>query len=130
MVAEANNTKPNILYVEDDLSSRDILRKIVLSLDCDFSWAGSGEEGVAKARNEKPDLVFVDIKLHDIDGYEVIKSIRETYASIPIVAITSHDMQEAGRSVVEAGGNELFQKPAQYEAIKVVIYKYLPQLNK
>lgn len=129
MSAGASNSKPGILYIEDDLSSMDIVRKIVTSFDCEFVWAGMGIEGVAKARTNKPDLVFVDIELHDIDGYEVIKSIRETYASLPIIAITSHDIQEVCRNVLQAGGNEVLQKPAQFETLKTVIHKYIPKLN-
>lgn len=130
MSAGANNSKPSILYIEDDLSSMDIVRKIVSSFECEFVWAGLGIEGVSKARTNKPNLVFVDIILNDIDGYEVIKLIREKYKSIPIVAITSHDISEVGAAALMAGANEMFEKPARYETLSAVILKYIPELNK
>ena len=67
--------KKTILYIEDNMDNMRIVRKLVESMDYNFFWGWSGLQGIGLCIEHKPDLIFLDIDLHDISGIDVLKQL-------------------------------------------------------
>jgi two-component system cell cycle response regulator DivK len=81
-----------ILVVEDQEDNRQILRDMLSATDYEVIEAENGEEALAAAAKERPDLILMDIRLPILDGYEATRRIKaDPYlSSIPIIAVTSY----------------------------------------
>lgn len=78
-----------ILLVEDETSIRKFI-KITLERDNYIVFeAGTGEDGIELARNEKPDIVLLDVMLPGIDGFEVCRILREDFPGLGIIMLTA-----------------------------------------
>jgi len=89
--------------------------------------AGDGEGGVSLAREERPDIILMDIGLPVISGWEAtgrIKSMPET-KSIPIIALTSHAMAGDREKALEAGFDEHETKPVDLDRLLSKIRSFL-----
>lgn len=76
-----------ILIVEDDKFLRELITQKVLKEGYQAVEAINGEEGVAKAKEEKPDLMLLDLILPGIDGFEVLRQIRESADTVHVPVI-------------------------------------------
>src|SRR5512142_758987 len=115
-----------ILVVEDTEDNRTILRDRFESVGYAVIEATTGEDGVAKAQSERPDLILMDIQLPVIDGYEAtrrIKAIPEL-ARIPIVAVTSHALSDDEQKARAAGCDDYVAKPFSPRALLAKVRKY------
>ena len=81
-----------ILVVEDQEDNRRILRDLLMASGYELTEATTGEEGLALAERETPDLILMDIQLPGMDGYEVTRRVKANPAlkHIPIIAVTSY----------------------------------------
>ena len=80
-----------IIIVEDDKFLRDLITQKVLKEGYLVVEAVNGEEGVAKAKEEKPDLMLLDLILPGIDGFEVLRQVKENpeTSSIPVIILSN-----------------------------------------
>lgn len=85
-----------ILVIEDDRFLRELIKKKLLLEGFDVADAVDGEEGVKKTKEEKPDLILLDLILPSIDGFEVLSKIKEdsTTASIPVIILSNLGQRE------------------------------------
>ena len=116
-----------ILLVEDDEYSRDMLSRRLMRKGYVVVMAGDGEGGVSLAREERPDIILMDIGLPVISGWEAtgrIKSMPET-KSIPIIALTSHAMAGDREKALEAGFDEHETKPVDLDRLLSKIRSFL-----
>ena len=93
------------LLVEDDELNRDSLRRLLQRRGYDILLAVDGEEALAVARAESPDVILMDMRLPGIDGWEAtrrLKAAPETRA-IPIIALTAHAMASDRDQSLAAG---------------------------
>jgi two-component system cell cycle response regulator DivK len=104
-----------ILVVEDNERNAKLLRDVLEHRGYQVLVAGTGEDGVALAKEHRPALVLMDIQLPGIDGIEAFELLREDAATrdIPVVAVTASAMQEE-RARIETVGFAGYQpKPIQ-----------------
>ncbi len=101
-----------ILIVEDVEFNRDLLVQL-LEDDYDIVTAEDGEQGIEMARNERPDLILMDMSLPVIDGWEATRRIKADAAisAIPIVALTAHAMQGDEEKARACGCDDYLTKP-------------------
>jgi CheY-like chemotaxis protein len=80
-----------VLLIDDDPTSRYLVRRYLADTSIVISEAASGIEGVRRAQEERPDLVCLDLKMPDIDGYEVLARLAadDRTRAIPVIVITS-----------------------------------------
>jgi DNA-binding NtrC family response regulator len=79
-----------ILVIDDEASIRDTLRMILEYEGYRCLVAATGEEGLATARSESPDLVFLDIKMPGMDGLDVLAQLKAQDEALPVVMISGH----------------------------------------
>lgn len=93
----AENTKARLLLVEDDITLIKMYERKFKSDGYEVITAFDGEEGLAKATSEKPDMVVLDIMLPKMDGLQVFKKLRsqpETFKT-PVLLLTNFDQEDA-----------------------------------
>jgi len=97
--------KAKILLVDDDPDFVDATR-IVLETEYDVSVALNGDEGLAKARAEKPDLIILDIIMPDKDGFMVCEELKSdaNLADVPVMMLTSFAERKGETSLAVTQG--------------------------
>ena len=102
-----------LLFVEDNEMNRDMLSRRLERKGYTVVCAVDGQEGVNKARAEKPDLILMDMSLPVIDGWEATRRLKEggDTKAIPLIALTAHAMEGDERKAREAGCDDYDTKP-------------------
>jgi two-component system cell cycle response regulator DivK len=117
-----------ILVVEDQEDNRRILRDLLIGVEFEVIEAENGEEGVAAAATQRPDLILMDIQLPVLDGYEATRRIKANpaLAAIPIIAITSYALSGDEEKARAAGCDDYVTKPYSPRKLLAKIREYLP----
>ena len=104
---------PKILLVEDNEMNRDMLARRLVRKGFEVAVAVDGEEGVAMARADVPDLILMDMSLPVLDGWEATRRLKadpKTKAT-PVIALTAHAMAGDKERALEAGCDDYDTKP-------------------
>ena len=103
-VVRAPVNMPTALVVDDEITSRYVLRRYLTAAGCRVIEASGGQEGLARAVSEQPDVVFLDITMPDMLGTEVLARLKRDPATarIPVVIATSLAIDDAERARLEA----------------------------
>ncbi len=112
--------KPRILVIDDEAAIRDSLRMIIEYEGYEFVGAASGPEGIAVVEREAPDLVFLDIKMPGMDGFDVLERIKAV-SDVPIVMISGHGTGATGADAVRRGAFDFIDKPPDTDRLLVTI---------
>jgi CheY-like chemotaxis protein len=110
-----------LLVVEDNVDARRTLRALLEALGHEVDEAGDGEAGIAAALERRPHLVFVDIGLPRVDGYEVARRLRAAGLEGRLVALTGYGRDDDVERAREAGFDEHLLKPASLEQLRAAI---------
>jgi two-component system cell cycle response regulator DivK len=118
-----------ILYIEDNLTNRLLVKRILMVEDHTVLEAKDGMAGLRIAEQEVPDLILVDINMPDMDGYEVTERLRKISAlrKIPIVALTANVLRGDRERSLEAGCDGYIQKPLDVDMLPSQIEAFLRQ---
>jgi CheY-like chemotaxis protein len=108
-----------VLLVEDNEMNRDMLSRRLIRKGYEIVMAVDGEEAVAKAGSERPDLILMDMSLPLIDGWEATRRIKAAEATkrIPVIALTAHAMSGDREKAIEAGCNDYDTKPIELQRL-------------
>lgn len=116
-----------ILVVDDISHNRTLVMTFLGRYNVELFEAENGEEAVAKAIEIKPDLIFMDIRMPKMDGYEATRLIKSNKltAGIPIIALTASTMQDELNKVM-SHFDGFIQKPVHKKTLINELIKYLP----
>lgn len=103
-------TQPKILVIEDDPQIRKFLSITLTSHDYAVIPAQTGGEGIRLATSVKPDAVLLDLGLPDMDGTDVIRSLRE-WSNIPVMVLSVRNQEEEKVKAFDLGANDYVTKP-------------------
>jgi signal transduction histidine kinase/DNA-binding response OmpR family regulator len=101
-----------ILLVEDDPAVRAVMRKMLEKLGCAVTEAEDGEQGLSSIERERPSLIFLDLLMPVMDGFEFADRVRRhsEWKSIPIVVVTSHELTRHERRRLNGNIEAVIQK--------------------
>ena len=118
-----------VMGVDDESTILQFLRAIVAQAGFDFVEASSGEEALAVARQAKPDLIFLDVTMEGINGYETCRRLRadDPGLAAPVIFLTARRSKEAVQKALDAGGNDFMIKPFQPRAVLERLARWLPE---
>jgi CheY-like chemotaxis protein len=104
-----------ILIVEDNEMNRDMLSRRLIRRGYQIVMAVDGEEGIAAAKAENPDLILMDMSLPVVDGWEATRRLKAEISTrgIPIIGLTAHAMAGDREKVIQAGGDDYDTKPVE-----------------
>ena len=123
-VIDNTNPKKATLLIAEDNESNYILIRAVLK-EYDLLHAHDGNEAVRLYREHRPDLILMDLKMPDMDGYEATVEIRKEDSDIPIIAVTAFAFSEDEQRVKQNGFNGYAAKPIKPAELKKIIVQYL-----
>ena len=106
-----------ILVIDDDPKIRSVVRRGLVYEGFRVTEAGSGEEGLDKARDQTPDLVVLDVMLPGIDGLEVCRRLREAGDEVSILMLTARDEVKDRVEGLETGADDYLVKPFSFEEL-------------
>lgn len=115
--------KKNVLIVEDDPSNYELLKAILRKTNASIKWAKNGLEALDICTNESPDLILMDIKMPDMDGYETVTRLRKMKISAPIIAQTAFARLEDENKILSSGFDAYLSKPIEKNKLFLVINK-------
>lgn len=118
-----------ILHVEDNELNRKIIRDLLRRTSYRLIEAPDGEAAVAVARQQRPDLILMDVQLPKISGIEATRILRAepATADIPIIAITSFALSGDEQRAKDAGASAYLAKPYSPFTLLEMIRKLLPE---
>lgn len=103
--------KRKILIIEDESSIRGFIKIGFQRSNYIILEAGTGEEGLEKAREHNPDIVILDIMLPGIDGFEVCRALRSEFPNMGIIMLTARDLDMDKIMGLEYGADDYLVKP-------------------
>ncbi len=117
----------NILLVEDNIINQEILIGILEHTGIIVDIANNGKEAVDKflENQTKYELIFMDIQMPIMDGYEAAKLIKDENKNIPIVALTANAMREDIKNTKAVGMDDHLNKPIEMDKLYAILLKYL-----
>lgn len=124
--------RPRILIADDNVQNVELLEVFLEELDCEVITAYDGEETLHAIREQKPDLILLDIMMPRISGFEICRQIKEDpeTRSLPVLMVTA--LNEAGdvERAVQAGADDFISKPIQKDDLLQRVRALLKVKNK
>jgi two-component system, NtrC family, response regulator len=114
-----------VLIIDDDKIIRDWIANVVTQLGHSSFNARTLEEGLRKAQSEPFDIVFIDVRLPDGSGLDIIPKIKATRFFPEIIVITGLGDPDEAELAIKSGAWDYLEKPASFEAIKLPILRAL-----
>ncbi|OCQ95723.1 response regulator receiver protein [Nostoc sp. MBR 210] len=121
-----------ILVIEDEVQICSNIQQILGLSDFQTVSANNGIDGLRLAKSEKPDLICCDIMMPDLDGYGVLKALREDHEtdSIPVILLTAKVERSDLRHGMELGADDYITKPFSPEELLKAIEMRLARVAK
>jgi two-component system, cell cycle response regulator DivK len=112
-----------VLVVEDNEKNLKLLRDVLEYAGYRVVEAVTGEAGVRLARQERPDLILLDIRLPDIDGIEVLRRIRSdaSLRGVPVLAVSASVMPDEQQRIVASGFDAFIAKPISIKPLLAAV---------
>jgi two-component system cell cycle response regulator DivK len=125
----SSNEKTTILYVEDNLDNRVLVRRILMSENYAVLEAVNAADALKILNNARPDLILMDINMPDMDGYTLTARIKAMpgFERIPILALTANVMRGDKEKTLEAGCDGYIQKPLDIDQLIREVERFLPR---
>ncbi len=116
---EQNN--PTVLIVDDEIEFASTLVARLKLRNFPATMANSGTAALEAIEKEPPDVLILDLKMPDLDGLEVLASLKESYPALAVIILTGHGSFEAGRQGMELGAYNDIMKPVDLNLLLVKI---------
>jgi CheY-like chemotaxis protein len=117
-----------ILYVEDNEDNVYVLKERLVRAGYTVVVAANGEQGIAMARTERPDLIIMDLSLPVLDGWEATRRLKADAETrdIPVIALSAHAMTGDREKALAAGCDDYDSKPINIVRLRAKILALLP----
>ncbi|MCK4353313.1 sigma-54-dependent Fis family transcriptional regulator, partial [candidate division WOR-3 bacterium] len=112
---------PKILIIDDDKDVRWTLSKLLNNEGYKTLEASDGKSGISSACNNLPDLIFLDIKLPDLNGIEVLRKIKELSKDLIIIVLTGYGTIDNAVRAIKIGAYDYITKPFDIDKLKVIV---------
>lgn len=118
---------PKILLVEDNEMNRDMLSRRLARKGLEVLIATDGEQGIAMATSEIPDVILMDMSLPVLDGWSATRRLKTSpqTQAIPIIALTAHAMSGDRDKCIAAGCDDYDTKPVEFNRLLSKIQTFL-----
>ena len=113
----------HILLIDDEPAQITSIKSFLKRRDYTVSSANSGLDGINIVKDGNIDLVFTDYRMPEMDGLEVVKSIKEINPELPVVVITAFSDIKDAVQVMKEGAFDYLSKPIQLEELEILVKK-------
>jgi CheY-like chemotaxis protein len=115
------NQNLSILLAEDNLFNRKVNQTLFKSLGFEIDLAQNGNEVIKMVKNKNYHIIFMDLLMPELDGFETAARLRKMDFKMPIVALTAVETDDARQYAIENGFNDYLVKPATIEDIRKIL---------
>ncbi|MQA30196.1 MAG: response regulator [Luteitalea sp.] len=119
--------KSRILVIDDESAIRDSLKMTLEYEGYEFVGAATGQEGLALAERDAPDLVLLDVKMPGMDGLEVLDRLRAMNDALPVVVVSGHGTISTAVEATKKGAFDFIEKPFASDRVLVSLRNALDQ---
>lgn len=115
--------RESVLLVDDEEEIRDLMTRLIESIGHRPLTATNGVEGLEISRKEEPDLILLDVKMPEKDGWEVLEELRldPELSDIPVIMLTALDSSDNIVKGFNLGADDYITKPFEYQVVKARI---------
>ena len=119
--------KSHILIVDDVMINIQLVGSLLEEEGYQVSFANDGATALASVEKDRPDLIFLDINMPEMDGFEVCKRIKSSpnHIDIPIIFLTSHDNADQIEKAFDLGAVDYVTKPFRFKEVKARLETHL-----
>lgn len=110
-----------LLLVDDDRAVLDVLSEYFVGQGYQVDTVTSGTIALAAVREQRPDLVLLDIRMEDLDGVEVLRRLRRHDATLPVVMVTANEDVTLARETLNLGAFDYVSKPFDFVHLERVV---------
>jgi len=116
-----------VLVADDNPVSRELIREILETDDCEVIEASDGREALEKLRQHQPDLALLDIQMPVLDGNTVIRELRADprFSQLPVVALTAYTIQGDRETALSLGFDSYITKPIDIPVFRAKVAELL-----
>jgi two-component system response regulator AtoC len=118
-----------ILIIDDDSSIRETIDLYLTEEGHDVYTAINGTDGLNKFVETSPDVVILDIRLPDIDGFTVLEDLQEEDEDVKVIMITAHHDMDTTINAMKAGAFDYIRKPLNIDELDIAIHKALKSID-
>ncbi|MGH7638447.1 MAG: response regulator [Gemmatimonadaceae bacterium] len=126
-------TRPrSVLVIEDNEDNRIIVRAVLSSRGFRVSEATDGAMGIAKAIDEMPDVILMDVSIPIIDGLAATRILKQDPATamIPIIALTAHALATDRAKALDAGCDDYISKPTDPRTVLAAVQRWTEPVDR
>jgi two-component system OmpR family response regulator len=125
--SDITRVEQRVLVIEDSASVRRLIEVCLRVLGVEVSSASDGMEGLEAIRHDRPDAVVLDIGLPGLDGWEVLRQLRDDTdtASIKVLVLTAHAQPEMADKAARGGADSFMTKPFRPLDLRIQVEKLL-----
>jgi len=114
-----------ILIIEDNIYLQNVLKSVIEESGYNPLVAVDKESGLKKFNSNNPDLILLDKKLPDGDGFDLLKKFKELRSYLPVIILTAQSGSGVKKEALDLGANAFISKPFNNSELLTVIEKLL-----
>lgn len=122
--SDAKLRKLKILVVEDDRVNQMVAKKMLSKFVSEVTIAANGLQAIDKFKMSHFDIIFMDIQMPEMDGFEATGIIRKQNQEVAIVAMTANATIDDQQQCLQVGMNDFISKPVKINTLKSILEKY------
>ena len=128
-MSETDYKNETILIVDDDPTVNRVLEDLLSALSFSTASATNGPEALEKIKDSEFTFILVDMKMPDMDGFELIDRVQETAPELSIIAMTGYTDEYRYVDIINAGASDFIKKPIQLQELEAKIRRIIHERN-
>jgi CheY-like chemotaxis protein len=121
--------KRQVLVADDSSVNQMLIRILLNKLGLEVAMVDNGQQAVQAIEKKSYDLIFMDMQMPVMDGYEAARLLRSRSFHTPIIALTANTMPEDRKECIAAGCSDYLSKPIRYPQLVEIVEKYLKPIS-
>jgi DNA-binding NtrC family response regulator len=119
-INEAVN-KPTCIIIDDRFTDREVIKDLLEQKGCKCVSIADGQSAIEMLKHERPDLIFLDITMPNMDGFKILENIKAAYPDLDVIMMTAYPKTEYLKVAVEMGALTCLAKPLQMNKVLDII---------
>lgn len=119
-----------LLIVDDEKGITDSLKDFFQNRGFSVKAANSGEDALEEVKKDRPDIIFLDIRMRGMSGLDVLERVKKADKAIKVIMLTIHEEKEIADKARQLGADEYITKPFRVDYLEEVVIKKVQELLK
>ncbi|MET0413353.1 MAG: sigma-54 dependent transcriptional regulator [Polyangiaceae bacterium] len=120
-------TKARVLIVDDEAGARTVLHDLLVAEDYAVEQAADGRAALERLAEVPCDIVLTDLDMPLMDGFELLRALRESARDLPVIVLTSATELRSAVEAMRAGASDYLRKPIEFDELELAVERALEQ---